>query len=51
MVYFYIMISLLQSLEDRNLLSGYVAMYLEDFNMAQDLFLASGFPGAALEVT
>ena len=37
-------------LEDRNLLSGYLAMYLGDFNLAQDLFLASSKPLAALEV-
>ena len=47
------MVLSLQSLshvEDRNLLSGYVAMYLEDFNLAQDLFLSSSNPSAALEV-
>jgi len=40
-----------QHLEDRNLLSGYIAMYLGEFNLAQDLFLASGKPLAALEVS
>ena len=43
-------INLLQHLEDRNLLSGYLAMYLGEFNLAQDLFLASSKPLAALEV-
>ena len=41
----------LQMIEDRNLLSGYIAMFMEDFNTAQDLFLASGRPVAALEVS
>lgn len=36
--------------EDRNLLSGYMAMFLNEFNQAQDLFLASGCPIAALEM-
>lgn len=40
----------IRHIEDRNLLAGYVAMYLENFNMAQDLFLASSSPKAALEV-
>ena len=40
----------LQNLEDRNLLSGNIAMFLGEFNLAQDLFLASGKPLAALEV-
>ena len=39
-----------QNLEDRNLLSGNIAMFLGEFNLAQDLFLASGKPLAALEV-
>lgn len=39
-----------QNLEDRNLLSGNIAMFLGEFNQAQDLFLASGKPLAALEV-
>ena len=40
----------IKGIEDRSLLSGYVAMFLEDFNSAQDLFLASSYPQAALEV-
>ena len=40
----------IKNIEDRNLLSGFVAMFLEDFNTAQDLFLASSRPVAALEV-
>lgn len=36
--------------EDKSLLAGYVAMYLEDYNTAQDLFLASSNPLAALEM-
>ena len=40
----------IRGIEDRNLLAGYVAMFLSDFNLAQDLFLASGMPSAALEV-
>ena len=40
----------IRNIEDRNLLSGHVAMFLEDFNTAQDLFLASSRPVAALEV-
>ncbi|KAL5011631.1 hypothetical protein ScPMuIL_010182 [Solemya velum] len=40
----------IKQLEDRNLLSGYVAMFLGDFNLAQDLFLTSGKPLAALEM-
>jgi len=42
---------LLQVIEDRNLLAGYITMFLEDFNLAQDLFLASSLPVAALEVS
>ena len=40
-----------QHIEDRNLLAGYVAMYLEDYSLAQDLFLASSNSKAALEVS
>ena len=40
----------IRNVEDRNLLAGFVAMYVEDFNLAQDLFLASSNPTAALEV-
>ncbi|KAK3101973.1 hypothetical protein FSP39_007745 [Pinctada imbricata] len=39
-----------KNIEDKNLLSGYVAMYIGEFNLAQDLFLASGRPIAALEM-
>ena len=31
-------------------MAGYIAMFLEDFSQAQDLFLASGQPVAALEM-
>ncbi len=41
----------IKNIEDRNLLSGFVAMFLENFNTAQDLFLASSRPVAALEVS
>ncbi|XP_041357231.1 WD repeat-containing protein 19-like isoform X2 [Gigantopelta aegis] len=47
------MVSSLQkvkALEDKNLLSGYIAMFLSEFNVAQDLFLASSYPLAALEM-
>ncbi|WAQ97925.1 WDR19-like protein [Mya arenaria] len=40
----------LDHLEDRNQLSGYIGMYLGEFNLAQDLFLASSKPLAALEM-
>ncbi|XP_066931056.1 WD repeat-containing protein 19-like isoform X2 [Clytia hemisphaerica] len=40
----------LKKMEDKNLLAGYVAMTLKDFNLAQDLFLLSGRPQAALEM-
>ncbi|XP_064636625.1 WD repeat-containing protein 19-like isoform X3 [Lineus longissimus] len=40
----------IKDIEDRNLLSGFIAMFMEDFNLAQDLFLASGTPVAALEM-
>jgi len=36
--------------EDRSLLAGYVSMFLGNFNAAQDLFLASSRPVAALEM-
>ncbi|ELT93993.1 hypothetical protein CAPTEDRAFT_173399 [Capitella teleta] len=39
-----------KGVEDRNLLAGFMAMFLEDFNVAQDLFLASSQPVAALEM-
>ncbi|VDQ05366.1 unnamed protein product [Trichobilharzia regenti] len=40
----------IQNIEDRLLLAGYVAMILKEFNVAQELFLASSEPIAALEV-
>ncbi|XP_074649650.1 WD repeat-containing protein 19-like isoform X1 [Tubulanus polymorphus] len=40
----------IKNTEDRNLLAGYIAMFMEDFSLAQDLFLASSFPSAALEM-
>ncbi|XP_047124984.1 WD repeat-containing protein 19 isoform X1 [Hydra vulgaris] len=40
----------IKDLEDKNLLGGYVAMILKDFNLAQELFLASSSPVAALEM-
>ena len=40
----------IRDIEDRNLLSGYVAMFLGDFQLAQDLFLSSSLPMAALNV-
>lgn len=42
---------LFQGIEDHNLLAGHLAMYTNDFNLAQDLYLASSCPSAALEVT
>uniref|UniRef100_A0A8C5I6Y2 WD repeat-containing protein 19 n=1 Tax=Gouania willdenowi TaxID=441366 RepID=A0A8C5I6Y2_GOUWI len=40
----------IQGIEDRNLLAGHLAMFLEDFNLAQDLYLSSSRPIAALEM-
>ncbi|XP_059172519.1 WD repeat-containing protein 19-like [Physella acuta] len=40
----------IQAIEDKNQLSGYIAMFLGEFNLAQDLFLASQHPLAALEM-
>ena len=40
-----------QHAEDRNLLVGHIAMFMENYNQAQDLFLASSNPIAALEVS
>ncbi|XP_065839406.1 WD repeat-containing protein 19-like isoform X2 [Oscarella lobularis] len=40
----------IQHIEDENLLSGYLAMFAENFDLAQDLFLASTSPIAALEM-
>lgn len=40
----------LQCIEDRNLLVGYLNMYNENYNTAQNLFLKSSNPKAALEM-
>ena len=40
----------MQHMEDRNLLVGHLAMYMEQYSEAQDLFLTSSNPMAALEV-
>ncbi|KAK7929442.1 hypothetical protein WMY93_005837 [Mugilogobius chulae] len=40
----------IQGIEDRNLLAGHLAMFLGDFNQAQDLYLSSSCPNAALEM-
>lgn len=40
----------LQGIEDHHLLAGHLAMFSNDFNLAQDLYLASSYPVAALEV-
>ncbi|PAA79483.1 hypothetical protein BOX15_Mlig021619g2, partial [Macrostomum lignano] len=40
----------IESHEDRNLLAGYASMFLEQFDLAQDLFLASSAPVAALDM-
>ncbi|THD21180.1 hypothetical protein D915_008124 [Fasciola hepatica] len=40
----------IQGIEDEFLLSGYVAMLLKEFDQAQELFLASTRPTAALEM-
>ncbi|XP_067137635.1 WD repeat-containing protein 19 [Centruroides vittatus] len=39
-----------KNIEDRNLLAGHLAMFQNNFNLAQDLYLASGTPSAALEM-
>lgn len=39
-----------QGTEEMNLLAGHLAMFLEDYNRAQDLYLSSSSPVAALEV-
>ncbi|EFA01913.1 WD repeat-containing protein 19 isoform X3 [Tribolium castaneum] len=36
--------------EDHKLLCGYVAMFLNDFDLAQDWFMGSSYPVAALEM-
>ena len=40
----------LQSIEDSNLLAGHVALVFDDYTTAQELFLASSRPVAALEM-
>ena len=40
----------MQGIEDCHLLAGHLAMFTSDFNLAQDLYLASSCPVAALEV-
>ncbi|XP_045690432.1 WD repeat-containing protein 19 isoform X2 [Phyllostomus hastatus] len=40
----------IKGIEDYNLLAGHLAMFTNDFNLAQDLYLASSCPGAALEM-
>ncbi|ELV10439.1 WD repeat-containing protein 19 [Tupaia chinensis] len=39
-----------KGIEDYNLLAGHLAMFTNDFNLAQDLYLASSCPVAALEM-
>ncbi|XP_037327609.2 WD repeat-containing protein 19 isoform X1 [Pungitius pungitius] len=40
----------IQRIEDMNLRAGHLAMFLGDYNLAQDLYLSSGCPIAALEM-
>ncbi|XP_042079345.1 WD repeat-containing protein 19 [Haplochromis burtoni] len=40
----------IQGTEEMNLLAGHLAMFLEDYNRAQDLYLSSSSPVAALEM-
>ncbi|KAL7856198.1 hypothetical protein AOLI_G00198020 [Acnodon oligacanthus] len=40
----------IKGIEDQNLLAGHLAMFLNDYNQAQDLYLASSYPMAALEM-
>ncbi|XP_072526408.1 WD repeat-containing protein 19 [Salminus brasiliensis] len=40
----------IKGIEDQNLLAGHLAMFLSDYNQAQDLYLASSYPMAALEM-
>ncbi|XP_027542119.1 WD repeat-containing protein 19 [Neopelma chrysocephalum] len=40
----------IKGIEDHNLLAGHLAMFTGDFNLAQDLYLASSCPIAALEM-
>ncbi|NXN95131.1 WDR19 protein, partial [Rhinopomastus cyanomelas] len=39
-----------KGIEDHNLLAGHLAMFTGDFSLAQDLYLASSCPTAALEM-
>lgn len=40
----------IKGIDDKNLLSGFIAMYLNQFDMAQELFINSEKPSAALEM-
>uniref|UniRef100_A0A3Q3ED04 WD repeat-containing protein 19 n=1 Tax=Kryptolebias marmoratus TaxID=37003 RepID=A0A3Q3ED04_KRYMA len=40
----------IQGVEDKNLLAGHLAMFLEEYDLAQDLYLSSSSPVAALEM-
>ncbi|XP_040191059.1 WD repeat-containing protein 19 [Rana temporaria] len=40
----------IKGIEDHNLVAGHLAMFTNDFNLAQDLYLASSSPICALEV-
>ena len=40
----------IKTVEDKNLLAGNVAMFLGEFSTAQELFLASSQPSAALDM-
>ncbi|XP_062864836.1 WD repeat-containing protein 19 [Trichomycterus rosablanca] len=40
----------IKGIEDQNLLAGHLAMFCNDYDQAQDLYLASSYPMAALEM-
>uniref|UniRef100_A0A8C2CUW6 WD repeat domain 19 n=1 Tax=Cyprinus carpio TaxID=7962 RepID=A0A8C2CUW6_CYPCA len=40
----------IKGIEDQNLLAGHLAMFCNDYNRAQDLYLTSSYPMAALEM-
>ncbi|KAF4071641.1 hypothetical protein AMELA_G00275630 [Ameiurus melas] len=40
----------IKGIEDQKLLAGHLAMFCNDYNQAQDLYLASSYPMAALEM-
>ncbi|TSN95726.1 WD repeat-containing protein 19 [Bagarius yarrelli] len=40
----------IKGIEDQNLLAGHLAMFCNDYDRAQDLYLASSYPMAALEM-